>query len=144
MIQIYAGYFLALFLFLFFCLDCRMWTKAKINYVFIFEFDSRHNLDWHQLAEVSPHSIEEAIILTSYAASMPAAVPPRLICMAQLPAIWKSPYVLVLACGVDCLDHNYPIYARTDPLSQKSRVVGVLKCKYKTIDASTLLNFTLV
>jgi hypothetical protein len=25
---------------------------AKINYPFIFEFDSRHNLDWHQLAEV--------------------------------------------------------------------------------------------
>lgn len=28
---------------------------AKINYPFIFEFDSRHNLDWHQLAEVIRH-----------------------------------------------------------------------------------------
>ena len=51
-VQIYAGYFLALFLFLFFCFDCRIWTRAKINYVFIFEFDTRHNLNWHQLSEL--------------------------------------------------------------------------------------------
>ena len=53
MAQIYGGYFLGLFLFLLFCLDCKVWTRAKINYPFIFEFDSRHNLDWRQLAEVS-------------------------------------------------------------------------------------------
>ena len=52
LLQIYAGYFLSLFLFLLFCLDCRIWTRAKINYVFIFEFDTRHNLDWHQLSEL--------------------------------------------------------------------------------------------
>ena len=51
-LQIYGGYFLGLFLFLLFCLDCKVWTHSKINYPFIFEFDSRHNLDWHQLAEV--------------------------------------------------------------------------------------------
>lgn len=50
--QIYAGYFLALFLFLLFCIDCSIWMRAKINYVFIFEFDTRHNLDWRQLSEV--------------------------------------------------------------------------------------------
>ncbi|KAL9012097.1 MAG: hypothetical protein Q9173_003111 [Seirophora scorigena] len=49
--KIYGGYFLALFLVLLFCLDCRIWARAKINYVFIFEFDSRHNLDWRQLSE---------------------------------------------------------------------------------------------
>ena len=52
LLQVYGGYFLALFLFLFFCIDCRIWNRAKINYVFIFEFDTRHNLDWHQLSEV--------------------------------------------------------------------------------------------
>ena len=52
LLQIYAGYFLGLFLFLLFCLDCRIWARAKINYVFIFEFDTRHNLDWHQLSEL--------------------------------------------------------------------------------------------
>ncbi|KAK4691306.1 xenotropic and polytropic retrovirus receptor 1, partial [Lecanoromycetidae sp. Uapishka_2] len=30
----------------------QIWTMAKINYPFIFEFDSRHDLDWHQLAEL--------------------------------------------------------------------------------------------
>ncbi|KAL8764683.1 MAG: hypothetical protein Q9194_006893 [Teloschistes cf. exilis] len=52
LLQIYGGYFLSLLLILFFCLDCRIWTKAKINYVFIFEFDPRHNLNWHQLCEL--------------------------------------------------------------------------------------------
>lgn len=52
LLQIYGGYFLALLLFLLFCVDCWIWTKAKINYVFIFEFDTRHNLDWHQLSEL--------------------------------------------------------------------------------------------
>lgn len=52
LLQLYGGYFLALFLFLFFCLDCRIWNRAKINYVFIFEFDTRHNLDWRQLFEI--------------------------------------------------------------------------------------------
>ena len=41
-----------LFLFLLFCLDCKVWNRAKINYPFIFEFDARHSLDWHQLSEV--------------------------------------------------------------------------------------------
>ncbi|KAI9850309.1 MAG: hypothetical protein M1838_005869 [Thelocarpon superellum] len=50
--QIYAGYFLGLLLFLLFCFDCSIWTRAKINYVFIFEFDTRHSLDWRQLAEM--------------------------------------------------------------------------------------------
>ncbi|KAL9102555.1 MAG: hypothetical protein Q9163_002305 [Psora crenata] len=46
LLQIYGGYFLMLFLFLIFCLDCKIWSRAKINYPFIFEFDTRHNLDW--------------------------------------------------------------------------------------------------
>ena len=41
------------FLFLLFCLDCRVWASSKINYVFIFEYDTRHHLDWRQLSEVS-------------------------------------------------------------------------------------------
>ena len=51
LLQIYAGYFLMLFLFILFCLDCRMWRRHKVNYTFIFEFDPRHSLDWRQLAE---------------------------------------------------------------------------------------------
>jgi hypothetical protein len=42
-----------LFLMLLFCVDCKLWNQNKVNYVFIFEFDNRHHLDWRQLAEVS-------------------------------------------------------------------------------------------
>ena len=51
LMQIYGGYFLALYLFAWFCLDCSIWTLNKINYAFVFEFDPRHNLDWRQLSE---------------------------------------------------------------------------------------------
>ncbi|KAI5924074.1 EXS family-domain-containing protein [Camillea tinctor] len=49
LLQIYAGYFLMLLLFFLFCVNCRLWTASKINYPFIFEFDTRHDLDWRQL-----------------------------------------------------------------------------------------------
>jgi hypothetical protein len=51
LLQIYAGYFLALYLFSWFCLDCSIWTRNKINYQFVFEFDPRSHLDWRELAE---------------------------------------------------------------------------------------------
>jgi len=51
LLQIYAGYFLALYLFSWFCLDCGIWTRNKINYVFVFEFDARNHLDWRELTE---------------------------------------------------------------------------------------------
>ncbi|KAI1391386.1 EXS-domain-containing protein [Hypoxylon trugodes] len=50
LMQIYGGYFLMLTLMFLFCLDCYMWTINKINYPFIFEFDTRNSLDWRQLA----------------------------------------------------------------------------------------------
>jgi xenotropic and polytropic retrovirus receptor 1 len=52
LLQLYGGYFLALLLFLLFCLDCKVWTTNRINYQFIFEYDTRHTLDWRQLAEI--------------------------------------------------------------------------------------------
>lgn len=51
LMQLYGGYFLVLLLFALFTLDCRMWTKNRVNYPFIFELDSRNFLDWKQLAE---------------------------------------------------------------------------------------------
>jgi xenotropic and polytropic retrovirus receptor 1 len=52
LLQLYGGYFLGVVIFLLFALDCRMWTSSKINYVFVFEYDSRHVLDWRELAEL--------------------------------------------------------------------------------------------
>ncbi|KAL8735758.1 MAG: hypothetical protein Q9166_000621 [cf. Caloplaca sp. 2 TL-2023] len=66
LLQIYGGYFLALLLVLLFCLDCKIWVRAKINYVFIFEFDPRHNLDWHQLCELKALFIACASINAVY------------------------------------------------------------------------------
>ena len=51
LLQIYGGYFLCLYLFSWFCFCCSIWTRNKINYTFVFEFDLRNNLDWRQLAE---------------------------------------------------------------------------------------------
>ena len=50
LMQAYGGYFLMLLLFSWFCVNCWIWTMNKVNYVFIFEFDPRHNLDWRRLA----------------------------------------------------------------------------------------------
>ena len=60
---------------------------AKINYPFIFEFDSRHNLDWHQLAEVIIISLQYRFMLTPDTAAMFLAVPTRTLHVAQFPAV---------------------------------------------------------
>ena len=52
LLQLYGGYFLGVLIFLLFVLDCRIWARSKINYIFVFEFDSRHVLDWQELAEL--------------------------------------------------------------------------------------------
>lgn len=52
LLQMYAGYLLGLLLFLIFVFDCMVWTRARINYIFVFEYDTRHVLDWRQLAEI--------------------------------------------------------------------------------------------
>lgn len=51
LMQIYGGYFLMLYLFSLFCIDCMLWNQNKVNYPFIFEFDQRHHLDWRELAQ---------------------------------------------------------------------------------------------
>ena len=52
LLQLYGGYFLCDFLVLLFVLVCRIWDRSHINYVFIFEFDTRHYLNWRQLGEL--------------------------------------------------------------------------------------------
>ncbi|KAF3919113.1 hypothetical protein ABW21_db0206245 [Orbilia brochopaga] len=52
LLQIWAGFaFPALFMLLF-SACCRAWVLARINYVFIFEFDTRNNLNWRELMEL--------------------------------------------------------------------------------------------
>ncbi|CAK7271965.1 Xenotropic and polytropic retrovirus receptor 1 [Sporothrix epigloea] len=51
LMQLYGGYFLMLYLFVLFCINCRIWTINKVNYPFIFEFDVRSHLDWRELSQ---------------------------------------------------------------------------------------------
>lgn len=51
LMQLYGGYFLMLYLFSLFCVNCKIWTANRVNYSFVFEFDGRSQLDWRQLAQ---------------------------------------------------------------------------------------------
>ncbi|RDA90737.1 hypothetical protein CP533_4051 [Ophiocordyceps camponoti-saundersi (nom. inval.)] len=51
LLQLYGGYFMMLLLFSLFCIDCFVWTRSKVNFPFIFEFDQRSHIDWRRLAE---------------------------------------------------------------------------------------------
>ncbi|EWC47467.1 hypothetical protein DRE_00435 [Drechslerella stenobrocha 248] len=52
LLQIWAGFALPTLFMLLFSICCRAWLKARINYIFIFEFDTRNNLDWRGLLEL--------------------------------------------------------------------------------------------
>ncbi|KAG4306400.1 hypothetical protein PORY_000388 [Pneumocystis oryctolagi] len=52
LLQIWGGFFIILLFLLLFGINCYIWTKSKINYVFIFEFNTRHNLVWKQYLEI--------------------------------------------------------------------------------------------
>jgi len=53
LLQLYAGYFLVVLMSLLYCISARAWQKAKVNFIFVFEFDTRRGiLDWRQLTQV--------------------------------------------------------------------------------------------
>lgn len=51
LMQLYGAYFLMLVLFSLFCINCFIWTRNKVNYPFIFEFDQSRHMDWRRLSE---------------------------------------------------------------------------------------------
>ncbi|RUS14655.1 hypothetical protein BC937DRAFT_93502 [Endogone sp. FLAS-F59071] len=51
-LQIYACFFVVLLFCLAFGLNLAVWTHTRINYRFIFEFDARDTLDFHQFFEL--------------------------------------------------------------------------------------------
>jgi hypothetical protein len=55
--QVWGGFGLVVLFLLLFGINCWVWHNTKINYTFIFEFDTRHNLDYRQYLEVCPHLI---------------------------------------------------------------------------------------
>ncbi|KAL2062657.1 hypothetical protein VTL71DRAFT_5729 [Oculimacula yallundae] len=63
LLQIYGGYFLMLYLFILFCLSCRIWKNNHINYTFIFEFNRRHTLP---VAKLSQYPISCLLLLAGF------------------------------------------------------------------------------
>jgi len=98
------------FLFLLFCLACRVWHLSKINYVFVFEYDTRHHLDWRQLAEVSNDYTPLGHTLTSIA-SLLFLLPFRLFYVAELQSVWQWRRVYILPGHSNrdhCVDSLFP------------------------------------
>jgi hypothetical protein len=52
LIQIWAGIALIVLFLLLFGINAWVWDKTKINYIFIFEFNTKHHLDYRQYLEV--------------------------------------------------------------------------------------------
>jgi xenotropic and polytropic retrovirus receptor 1 len=52
LMQVWGGFSLVILFLLLFGINCWVWTIAKINYTFIFEFDTKHHLDYRQYLEV--------------------------------------------------------------------------------------------
>jgi xenotropic and polytropic retrovirus receptor 1 len=52
LLQIYAGYFMMWAQVILFCIDAATFALYRVNYQFIFEFDTRHMLNWKQLWEL--------------------------------------------------------------------------------------------
>lgn len=52
LLQVWGGFFLVILFLLLFGINCWVWYHTKINYTFIFEFDTRHHLDHRQYMEL--------------------------------------------------------------------------------------------
>jgi len=52
LLQVWGGIALVLLFLLLFGVNCWVWHNTKINYTFIFEFDTKHHLDYRQYLEV--------------------------------------------------------------------------------------------
>lgn len=53
LLLVYGGLFLTTLFACLFGINMYVWAKSRINYKFIFEFDPRDNLDFHEYFEVS-------------------------------------------------------------------------------------------
>jgi hypothetical protein len=107
----YAGYFLVLLLALLFCMCCRFWTASKVNYVFIFEFDTRHHLDWRQLCEVSRCAFLSLDVSNGLTVAMLLHFPPGLVPVAKLYALRRRRHVSVLSCHLDWIISAHSLFA---------------------------------
>lgn len=119
-----------LFLMLLFVVDCRIWTVHKVNYVFVFEFDTRHHLDWRQLAEVSSACANAILFSDQLTVALLFSATPWTLCMAELLEIWRRGDVHLLSCRSRLHHRVSPLFPGTHTFSSKSELVHSLACEY--------------
>jgi xenotropic and polytropic retrovirus receptor 1 len=65
LMQVWGGFALVVLFLLLFGINSWVWHDAKINYTFIFEFDTKHHLDYRQYLEV-PLFLVGSVVDDSY------------------------------------------------------------------------------
>lgn len=124
--QIYGGYFLMLLLMLLFCLACRLWQETRVNYAFIFEFDTRHHLDWRQLSEVQFAFDLLIHHEANKSDSLRTSLPFRSHNLAQLPRLHRNRHVHLLAGDPYRRFCNSLVQSIPDTVSPQPSLVCVL------------------
>ena len=62
LLQVWGGLGLVVLFLLLFGINCWVWTITKINYIFIFEFETKHHLDYRQYLEVNAPSLLSKVL----------------------------------------------------------------------------------
>jgi hypothetical protein len=130
LLQIYAGYLLILLLSHFFCLACEFWTRSKVNYFFIFEFDTRHHLDWRQLFEVRIHILLDSRSSNSFVATLSPHFSLWVFRMAKLLTIRDKRHVPVLSSHPDRGQRHDFVLSISHSLSKNEELVLVHYCMF--------------
>ncbi|KAL7319416.1 Xenotropic and polytropic retrovirus receptor 1 [Mucor circinelloides] len=99
-IQIYACFLLPILFCLGFSVNLIVWHRSRINYKFIFELDPRHNLDYHQFAElpVIMLLISSFVIYTDFSQWFSPIIPSEL-----CPLILFVMLIAIMLCPFDIL-----------------------------------------
>ena len=96
-----------------------IWTKSKINHAFVFEYDSRHTLEWRQLLEVRfPRSISLALDIDISTDSLLLPLPDGPFHVAQF--LMVQSHVYLLARRPDRLNGHHYIPASSSVTPQES------------------------
>lgn len=110
-----------------------IWTKSKINYAFVFEYDTRHTLEWRQLLEVCPMTRALLWPLSSNETPDPCLfhVPIRPFHVAQF--FMDQYHVHILACRINRSICFHCVLASTSAASSESEMVGLFKREFRPI-----------
>lgn len=125
-LQIYACFGLPILFCLGFSVNTLVWTRSHINYKFIFEFDPRDNLDYHEFAELPSFmllllSIAMYVDLSqSFAPVVPSELCPLILFVSMMAALtcpfpilyYSSRRWLGLSLGRIVLSYCFPIEFR--------------------------------